>query len=136
MSIDHALILLGLLVLVMVVLVVRGVEGRSTGERRIVEPVIPYPNNHHVMGVGYYHATHQCWHRYPWNEFREDRGYFWDGQWHNVPDERQVSTSVPHLAEIERVNRVWREEGRRAADFWEDVDRFGFGTAIGRRTGS
>jgi hypothetical protein len=96
-----------------------------------------YPNNHHVLGVGYYHAAGGSWHVHPWNEFREGMGYFWDGEWHAEPDIRQVAASVPKPGEIDRVNSVWRAAGPgRAEKFWSDVDRFGFGTAIGRRHGA
>ena len=96
-----------------------------------------YPNNHHVFGVGYYHAAGGQWHAHPWNEFRDGQGYYWDGGWHRAPDQRQVLTSVPEPGEIERVNRVWRLAGpARTAEFWSEVDRFGFGIAIGRRQGS
>ncbi len=104
---------------------------------QVVREGTDYPNNHHVLGVGYYHAAGRCWHVFPWNEFRDGQGYYWDGEWHTVPDQRQVLTSVPEPEEIERVNRAWRSAGPSAsAQFWSDVDRFGFGTAIGRRHGS
>lgn len=112
-------------------------EARRLRTRTIVEPLKKYPNNHHVMGVGYYHAAHQRWHATPWNEFREGQGYYWDGEWHETPDDRQIPESTPGAAELHRVNEAWRRAGpQRVSEFWKDVERFGFGTAIGRRTGS
>jgi hypothetical protein len=112
-------------------------EARRLSGLTVVEPGKEYPNNHHVLGVGYYHATHWCWHPLPWNEFREGEGYYWDGKWHEQPDDRHVASSQPSLEEVLRVNEAWRKaDPQRASDFWNDVDRFGFGTAIGRRTGS
>ena len=137
MSRDIQLILVILAILLPLGLLFRSIAANRRREpAEAVQPAVPYRNNHHVLGVGYYHATHQCWHPYPWNEFREAQGFYWDGAWHTEPDERQVPSSVPHLAEIQRVNRLWRMDGREASGFWEDVDRFGFGTAIGRRTSS
>ena len=112
-------------------------EVRRLSKLTVVEPLRHYVNNHHVLGVGYYHATHQRWHPTPWNEFREGKGYYWDGEWHESPDDRQMASSVPNPAELTRVNEAWRQaRPRRTSEFWDEVDRFGFGTAIGRRTGS
>jgi hypothetical protein len=112
-------------------------EARDLRSRTRVDPGKEYPNNHHVLGVGYYHATDRRWHVSPWNEFREGLGYYWDGDWHETPDIRQVASSVPDADEILRVNEAWRKAGPRVtADFWADVDRHGFGTAIARRQGS
>jgi hypothetical protein len=125
------------MMLLFIVAQVRAIlEQRELRRRSIVEWK-EYPNNHHVLGVGYYHATDRRWHVSPWNEFREDRGYYWDGAWHDTPDVRQVASSVPDADEILRVNEAWRKAGpTTAANFWAEVDRNGFGTAIGRRQGS
>lgn len=103
----------------------------------VVNPAQKYPNNHHVIGVGYYHATCRMWHRHPWNEFREGIGYFWDGKWDAEPDMRQVPFSEPDKAEIDRVNQLWREANPESMRrFWADVERGGFGYAVSRTRGS
>jgi hypothetical protein len=103
----------------------------------IVTPEVEYPNNHHVLGVGYYHAASQLWFTHPWNEYREDRGYYWDGTWNRVPDQRMVAKSKPAPGEIERVNVEWRKaDPDSTRRFWATVDREGFGTAIRRSEGS
>jgi hypothetical protein len=103
----------------------------------VVKPEIEYPNNHHVLGVGYYHAASRLWFSHPWNEYREDRGYYWDGGWNQMPDQRMVSKSMPVTGEVERVNHDWRKAGPvRTRRFWAVVEREGFGTAIRRSEGS
>lgn len=102
-----------------------------------VNPGLEYPNNLHVMGVGYYHAASQRWFRYPWNEYREGLGYYWNGMWNPTPDQRMVLKSMPSATEVERVNQEWRKaDPDRARQFWETVEHEGFGTAIRRSEGS
>jgi hypothetical protein len=103
----------------------------------VVNPSVEYPNNHHVMGVGYYHAASQKWFPQPWNEYREGRGYYWNGVWSTTPDQRTVLKSVPPASETERVNQEWRNANPdHARRFWETVEHQGFGTAIRRSEGS
>jgi len=110
---------------------------RKLASMSVVKPGVEYPNNHHVLGVGYYHAASQLWFPHPWNEFREDRGYYWNGVWNRMPDQRMVSKSVPLTSEVERVNQEWRKaDPDRARRFWAAVEQEGFGTAIRRSEGS
>lgn len=103
----------------------------------VVRQGVAYPNNFHVLGVGYYHAPSHRWYAHPWNEFREGRGYYWEGQWHDEPDQRMVASSEPDPQEIPRVNKAWRKaDPEQAERFWNTVDREGFGTAIRRSEGS
>ena len=103
----------------------------------VVNVGVEYPNNHHVLGVGYYHAASQKWFPFPWNEFREERGYFWEGIWNKTPDQRMVLKSMPPDSELVRVNRQWRNaDPDRARQFWNTVEHEGFGTAIRRSEGS
>jgi hypothetical protein len=103
----------------------------------VVKPGVEYPNNHHVLGVGYYHAASQRWFPQPWNEYREGRGYYWNGTWNPAPDQRMVLKSTPPVSEVERVNQEWRKAGPdRTREFWETVEHEGFGTAIRRSEGS
>ncbi|WP_133795420.1 hypothetical protein [Prosthecobacter fusiformis] len=96
-----------------------------------------YPNNHHLLGVGYFHAAAGVWFVHPWNEFREGLGFFWEGEWHPEPDLRQVLPSLPAAGEVERANAAWRKaDPDRMAQFWGRVERGGFGTAVERREGS
>jgi|SRR3954470_5684772 hypothetical protein len=102
-----------------------------------VNPDVEYPNNHHVMGVGYYHAAAQRWCPNPWNEYREGRGYYWNGTWNPTPDQSMVPKSMPEASEVERVNREWRRaDPDRTRQFWDTVEHEGFGTAIRRSEGS
>ena len=110
---------------------------RKLATMTVVSQGIEYPNNHHVMGVGYYHAASQKWFPTPWNEYREDRGYYWDGSWHSTPDQRVVLKSVPAPGEIDRVNQEWRKaDPNLSRQFWNTVEQQGFGTAIRRSEGS
>lgn len=110
---------------------------RKLASMRTVEPHVKYPNNHHVLGVGYYHAASQMWYPHPWNEYREDRGYYWNGAWNHTPDQRMVADSIPTVSEVDRVNAEWRRaDPDRAMKFWAAVEREGFGTAIRRSEGS
>jgi hypothetical protein len=110
---------------------------RKLAKMTIVNPGVEYPNNHHVMGVGYYHAAALRWYSHPWNEYREGRGYFWEGAWHPTPDQRTVLKSAPSAGEVHRVNQEWRNaDPDRAQRFWNTVEQQGFGTAIRRSEGS
>lgn len=110
---------------------------RKLASLRAVELGVEYPNNHHILGVGYYHAASQKWFPQPWNEYREERGYYWDGYWNPTPDQRMIPKSLPSPAEVERVNQEWRKaDPGRSRQFWITVEREGFGTAIRRAEGS
>lgn len=104
---------------------------RKYAKRFIVHAGVEYPNNFHVLGVGYYHAADGCWYRVPWNEYREERGYFWQGEWRSGPDRRMVERSVPRATEVERVNAEWRAaDPDDMARFWSRVETGGFGAAL------
>jgi hypothetical protein len=110
---------------------------RKFARMSAVNPGVEYPNNHHVMGVGYYHAGTQRWFPHPWNEYREDRGYYWNGAWKATPDQSMVLKSTPPASEVDRVNQEWRKADPDLSQrFWETVEREGFGTAIRRSEGS
>jgi hypothetical protein len=110
---------------------------RKFANKTVVDLGVEYPNNHHVFGVGYYHAAVQRWFPQPWNEYRETRGYYWEGTWHSTPDQRLILKSIPSTDEINRVNQAWRDaDPDRARQFWDTVEQQGFGTAIGRSEGS
>jgi hypothetical protein len=128
----------GFFVVAFVLIVLWNIFGPSKYDRMtVVNPGIEYPNNHHVIGVGYYHAASEKWFPHPWNEFREGRGYYWNGNWNLAPDQRMILNSTPPLIEVERVNKEWRKaDPDRMARFWETVEHEGFGTAIRRSEGS
>lgn len=110
---------------------------RELAMMTVVNPGIEYPNNHHVLGVGYYHAAVHRWFPHPWNEYREDRGYYWDGAWQATPDQRMILKSTPSASEVDRVNQEWRHASPELArQFWNTVEHEGFGTAIRRSEGS
>src|SRR5690242_6595523 len=98
-----------------------------------VNPGVEYPNNHHVFGVGYYHAASQKCFPQPGNEYREARGYYWNGMWNPTPDQRMVPKSMPTAEEVVRVNAEWRRaDPDRTRRFWDVVEHEGFGTAVRR----
>ena len=110
---------------------------RQLASMTVVQVGVEYPNNFHVLGVGYYHAASQKWFLHAWNEYREERGYFWNGAWNNVPDQRMVAKSMPAPGEVERVNIEWRKaDPDISKKFWQAVEHEGFGTAIRRSEGS
>lgn len=110
---------------------------RRYAGKTVVKEGIEYRNNHHILGVGYYHAPASVWHLHPWNEYREDRGYYWSGEWHAEPDQRATTPTTPSPDEIDRVNKAWRKaDPQKMVDFWAHVDRFGFGQAVDRHEGS
>ena len=109
---------------------------RRFANATIVNGGVDYPNNHHVLGVGYYHAASRQWFANPWNEFREQQGYYWNGCWHPEPDQRTITRSMPNETEVTRVNHLWREADPDAMQrFWANVERFGFGRAVNRPGG-
>ena len=113
------------------------IRRRKLAAMTVVNPGVEYPNNHHVMGVGYYHAASEKWFPNPWNEYREGRGYFWNGIWNTMPDQRMVLKSTPSTSEVERVNQEWRKADPDVSRrFWDTVEHQGFGTAIRRSEGS
>ena len=95
-----------------------------------------YYNNHHVEGVGYYHAARGRWFEHPWNEFREAQGYYWYGDWHPEPAPPGTVRSIPEKGEASRVNALWCALDPERQDLYQQaVKRFGFGIAEGRREG-
>lgn len=134
----EAIIFLAIVVLIVgIAIVSQQLRRRRLQSMKIVEPGVEYPNNYHVLGVGYFHAASGVWYPHPWNEYREDRGYFWDGLWHRTPDQRMIAKSLPSIPEVNRVNQVWREaDPEQARRFWSTVEHEGFGTAIRRSEGS
>src|SRR6267154_2747389 len=81
------------------VVFINSLHNRRLASMSAVNAGVEYPNNHHVLGVGYYHAASQRWFPQPWNEYREGRGYYWNGNWNSTPDQRMVLKSTPPLAE-------------------------------------
>lgn len=127
---------------IIILIIVVAVASEITRRKRIasstaVEAGREYPNNYHVLGVGYYHAASKLWFPFAWNEYREGRGYYWDGNWSAIPDLRLVLKSTPSTEEVERVNQAWRKaDPDRSQQFWNAVERDGFGIAIRRSEGS
>ena len=54
-----------------------------------------YTNNHHVHGVGYYHAPYRSWFPYPYNHYIPGRGYFHGGNWSGDPHASATTASQP-----------------------------------------
>ena len=135
---NPSIIIPAIIILVFAVVVIKeSRRRRKLALMSVVKSGVEYPNNYHVLGVGYYHAASQRWHPHPWNEYREDRGYYWDGNWSQVPDQRMVLKSMPSDIEVERVNQEWRKaDPDNSRRFWAAVEHDGFGTAIRRSEGS
>jgi hypothetical protein len=81
-----------------------------------------YTNNHHLPGVGYYHAPYRAWYPFPYNQYdpRTER-YYHGGQWAAAPHQSVTNLSAPPP-----------EVAARAESTRTDVYRGGFGST-GRR---
>ena len=67
-----------------------------------------YANNHHVPGVGYFHAPVRSWFPRPSNDFEPGRGEFAGGGWNAAPNASSIERSNPDPAAVSRVNSQWR----------------------------
>ncbi len=77
-----------------------------------------FTNNHHVPGVGYYHAPFRAWFSLPYNYYEpRSSQYYYGGQWGATPHESVVNLSSPNLEAI-----------RQVAAQRTDVRRGGFGS--------
>ena len=103
---------------------------KKVAREEVVHEGREYPNNDRLVGVGFYHAAAGKWFHSPWNEFQEERGYYWDGEWHEFPDQRQVKASIPEPEEVARANREWRKA---ESDY---IEHFGFGISDRLNSGS
>ncbi|MBI3867354.1 MAG: hypothetical protein HY299_02400 [Verrucomicrobia bacterium] len=54
-----------------------------------------YTNNHHVQGVGYYHAPYHSWWPHPYNYYLPGRGYYHGGNWSDQPHSSGLTSSQP-----------------------------------------
>ncbi|OAI56206.1 hypothetical protein AYO49_00965 [Verrucomicrobiaceae bacterium SCGC AG-212-N21] len=104
-------------------------QRRLLESMRAVAPGHEYENNEYIIGVGYFHATACKWYPHAWNEFDEGRGYYWDGTWHEDPDQRMVASGIPDDEEVSRANAAWRKTNA------PDIDRNGFGRSTSRTEG-
>ncbi|HEX2748461.1 MAG TPA: hypothetical protein VHM91_10715, partial [Verrucomicrobiales bacterium] len=105
---------------------------RGADTREIVFKDLKYPNNHHVPGVGYYHAEHRRWFPLPWNELREAKGYYHGGTWHPEPAPApDPGMTFPEEEHVLEVNLQWRRANPEKMDrILDDVERRGFGQAV------
>jgi hypothetical protein len=67
-----------------------------------------YTNNHHIPGVGYFHAPFGAWFPHRYNDHDPSRGYYHGGQWNNSPNTSGVTNSVPNYSAVTDANRSWR----------------------------
>ena len=66
-----------------------------SGERTAGSEAV-YTNNHHIAGVGYYHAPYRGWYTLPYNSFDANtRQYFHGGLWTPTPHESVTNISPP-----------------------------------------
>jgi hypothetical protein len=84
-----------------------------------VESTGVFTNNHHVPGVGYYHAPYRAWYSLPYNHFDARRArYFHGGQWRDTPHESMINISSPNADAV-----------RQVAAQRTDIRRSGFGSS-------
>jgi hypothetical protein len=77
-----------------------------------------YTNNHHLPGVGYYHAPFRAWYASRYNQFDpKTQRYFQGGAWLPTPHQTITNLSSP-LPEVAK-----QAQARRT-----DVPRSGFGS--------
>ena len=77
-----------------------------------------YTNNHHLPGVGYYHAPFRAWYPQPYNHFNpQTQRYFYGGQWAATPHQSITNLSEP-TPEVARQAQAQRT----------DIQRSGFGS--------
>ena len=78
-----------------------------------------YTNNHHVPGVGYYHAPFRDWFPLPYNHYDSQHGgYYHGGQWTATPHQSitNISSPTPTVAQHAQIART-------------DITRGGFGSS-------
>ena len=131
---DDGMIIGGLVFILIAVAIVNAFRygfGSAADTRVIVLPDVRYPDNHHVPGVGYYHAAFGRWYPLPWNEFREGKGFYYGGEWHADPAPATPEMTVPDAEHIHEVNLRWRQAcPEKMGGIWDDVERNGFGQAV------
>lgn len=92
-----------------------------------VSDQMTYTNNHHVPGVGYYHAPYHAWYPIPFNFHSPDRGYYHGDRWTAQPNQAGLTASrpTPQAAQAARA-----EQGMRST-----AQRGGFGSSLFRGGG-
>ena len=96
----------------------------SAGALAGCDPVSPssgdstvYTNNHHVPGLGYYHAPFRAWYLLPYNHYDPGTSrYFYGGQWGPAPYESVVNISPPSAEALQRM-RAAQGTGIRRSGF-------------------
>jgi hypothetical protein len=80
-----------------------------------------FTNNHHVSGVGYYHAPFHAWYPLPYNQYDpQTRRYYHGGQWNASPHESVINISSPTPQAVQQVAQQ------------NSVRRSGFGSSSSR----
>ncbi len=83
-----------------------------------------YTNDHHVPGIGYYHAPYHAWYPMPYNSYDlARRKYFHGGQWTEQPHRSIINISAPTGSAV-AVAQSARTDTRRS----------GFGSTGGRHS--
>jgi len=67
------------------------------------------PNNFHVPGVGYYHATVRDFFEYPYDHVKDGMHYI-DGKWEYFSREPEVKISPPTAAALRRVEAALEDQ--------------------------
>lgn len=99
-------------------------DDRASSLMPPVSDQMTYTNNHHVPGVGYYHAPYHAWYPFPYNFYSPERGYYHGDRWTREPNQTGVTASrpSPQAAQTARAEQMARSQ----------VSRGGFGRSLFR----
>jgi hypothetical protein len=67
-----------------------------------------YSSNHHIPGVGYYHAPFHAWFPNRYNQHDPSRGYYYDGRWNASQHTSPIVDSTPTSSAVSNANSQWR----------------------------
>ena len=89
-----------------------------------------YTNDHHVAGLGYYHAPFRAWYPEPYNRFDPQTGrYYAGGEWRTAPYASITNLSSPNSEAVMAAQAL--QPARTGSTF---IRRGGFGSSSISRT--
>ncbi len=75
---------------------------------------VVYTNNHHIPGLGYYHAPFRAWYSLPYNHYDPGTArYYYGGQWGPSPYESVVNISPPTADALQQLRSAQGTSVRR-----------------------
>ena len=116
------------IVLVLSGAVASSLAGCGDSDKVKLSPTGVYTNNHYVRGAGYYHAPFHAWFPHRYNAYDPARGYYYGGNWNQLPDGQTVMASKPTA---DAVTRATAEHRAHTAA----TRRGGFGSSSSSRSG-